>query len=274
LIASPTMLTRTCTITPELAKHILTLNFPKNRAKKPTKIKQYSESMEKNQWELNGETIKFANDGYMHDGQNRTMACIRANVPFTTLVVFGVDAASFNTIDIGKPRDGGDILTSAGYTNTKRRAASLRWLMILESGNIKDRSAIFTPQEILNRQKQLDTDRDDSEFNEAVKASETLWDIDKVFVPSALGALLFLYEKYMPGISQRILHDAARDTGNMKKLKNMLTKIKSSTHRSVEDSVRNAYIILTFNAYCHNKRLTTNSLNWTVADPYPQLPWV
>ena len=113
------------TITPALAAHCLDLNFPSNRRKKPVKIKEYHDSMLADKWAQNGSTIVFADDGMMHDGQNRMHACVRASVPFTTLVVFGVPKEAFNTIDTGKTKTGDDMLTNAGYAARWR----VRWYL-------------------------------------------------------------------------------------------------------------------------------------------------
>jgi hypothetical protein len=62
-----------------------------NRTRKPSKIKEFSDDMIDDQWMLTGDTLKFSSKGRLRDGQNRLFACIRANKPFRTHVVFGID---------------------------------------------------------------------------------------------------------------------------------------------------------------------------------------
>ena len=273
LIASKPLGSIVVTFTPELAAYALTLNFPRNRAKKPTRIKQYADSMARREWRLNGETVKFADDGYLHDGQNRMMSSVRSGAPFTTHVVFGVPADSFDTIDTGKSRDGGDLLTSAGYTNTLKRAAGLKWLMVFEGANIANRSAAFTAQEILNRQRRLDADGEDGAFNDALSYAVCIYNKRKVLVTSSMTALLYLYGRYTPYMIPAIVRDADLDRGNMRRLRLLLESLSSRAYRSIDDAIRNAFIIIVFNAYCTQKRLTRTDLEWSSTDPYPVPVW-
>ena len=55
-----------------------------------------------NNWSLTGETIKFGTDGLLKDGQHRLYACIRANTPFDTHAIFGINPETFQHIDVGK----------------------------------------------------------------------------------------------------------------------------------------------------------------------------
>jgi hypothetical protein len=274
LIASPVRRAEFLTIVPEMAAYMLSINFAHNRRKKPVKIKEYQDSMDGGEWAVNGETVKFANDGRMHDGQNRMFACVRANKPFTTLAVFGIEASCFTTIDTGKQKNGDDMLTNAGYTNSTPRAAALRWLVILESANIANRSRVLTTDELLARQKQLDADGEDGEFNEALKNSELIYRKAPVLVRSTMTALLFVYAQYDPTLITQVLYDVDHDTSNMRRLRIHLESIMSSNHHGIEERVRNAFVIIAFNAYLNHKKLTVRDLKWTKADPYPKLPWV
>jgi len=89
--------------------------------------------MRSEQWRLNGETLKFGRDGMLVDGQNRCTACVRSQTPFKTLVVFGIDSALFNTMDIGTPRNAADLFQTAGIANAALASSTVRWVMILRS---------------------------------------------------------------------------------------------------------------------------------------------
>jgi len=265
--------TITCTIIPKLAEYILTINYPKNRRIKPAKIKEFCTDMETGNWVVNGETIKFADDGMMHDGQNRMRACVRAQTAFTTDVRFGISASAFNTIDTGKSKNGDDMLTNAGYTNSAARSAALHWLMVFEDSSAKNRSLSTPPPVLLERQKKLEADGESVAFEDAMKQADAMYKHARVFVRSTMTPLLFLYGKHDPTALSLILRDAAGDKGKMRTLRGALEKLVSNAHRSVQDSVRNAYIIITFNAYCAKRKNVGDDLKWSSADPYPVLPW-
>lgn len=91
------------TVTPKLAKEWLTHNKCNRTIREQWCLKLASD-MRNGRWQFNGETIKFSISGDLLDGQHRLEACIRANVPFETVVVFNATDDCFRTIDIGTPR--------------------------------------------------------------------------------------------------------------------------------------------------------------------------
>lgn len=93
-----------------------------------------SKELSENKWALNGETVKFADDGFLIDGQHRLEACVRANTAFIAHVVFGIDRESFQTIDIGKRRDGSDTLAMMGVPNYKNASTIIRMIIAYENG--------------------------------------------------------------------------------------------------------------------------------------------
>src|SRR5262245_49440085 len=97
-------------ITPGVAAHIWERwRGTHNRREKPAAIKRYAGDMAKpDGWFLNGSTILFTDEHLLGDGQNRILACIRANELFKTHVVFGVPHLYFHTIDQGRVRSSGD----------------------------------------------------------------------------------------------------------------------------------------------------------------------
>lgn len=47
--------------------------------------------MRNGNWKANGEAIKFSSTGRLLDGQHRLRACVKEQVPFTTLVIRGLE---------------------------------------------------------------------------------------------------------------------------------------------------------------------------------------
>lgn len=104
------------TITPQLARNILA-NNKSNRHVNTTTVAHYADAISRGQWELNGEAIKIAHNGRLLDGQHRLMAVIKSGVPIQTLVIKGLSAEVFDTLDQGRVRTGGDLLSSMGVTH-------------------------------------------------------------------------------------------------------------------------------------------------------------
>jgi hypothetical protein len=83
-------------IPPNVAQEWLTLNTL-NRALRSTVA--YQADMEARKWAMNGESIKFAWDGTLLDGQHRLTACVDSGEEFISLVVTGLDPAVRATVD-------------------------------------------------------------------------------------------------------------------------------------------------------------------------------
>jgi len=120
--------------TPSLAEHILSKLNIGNRPQKPQRIIDYSKDMAAHNWSLTGETICFGDNGRLLDGQNRLAACIRAQTPFKTHVIFGIDPATFHHMDTGKNRGGDDILAIMGVPNSGKVAGAMKMIRAWKRG--------------------------------------------------------------------------------------------------------------------------------------------
>jgi ParB-like chromosome segregation protein Spo0J len=82
-------------------------------------------------WQNNGATIKMDRNGRVIDGEHRLRACILANVPFQTLIAYGVDNCS--TIDAAmRPRTVVQLMSSRGAKNANVVASIARMALILQ----------------------------------------------------------------------------------------------------------------------------------------------
>lgn len=119
------------TITPALAK--LWLEQNKNfREPMQSKISLYARDMERG-WDENGESIKFNTKDELVDGQNRLFACIKANKPFVSVVVYGVK--DDKNVDIGGKRTLAQYLKHHGADKYEHQlAAALRGLSRYRNG--------------------------------------------------------------------------------------------------------------------------------------------
>src|SRR4051794_26652549 len=78
------------TITPDQAKELLVRNT-NNRRQKDRAIAEYARAMRTGAWQVTNQGLGFDKKGTLADGQNRLLACIEADTPFTTLVATGLD---------------------------------------------------------------------------------------------------------------------------------------------------------------------------------------
>ena len=122
-------------VTPDMAEQWLNRNIESNRAKRPVKIEQFARDMKAGRWELTGESIKFDVAGRLLDGQNRLAACVRAGVPFKTLVVRGIPESAFTALDSGSSRSYRDSLHIRGIANDVILASVARKCWAWAAGN-------------------------------------------------------------------------------------------------------------------------------------------
>lgn len=99
------------TITPDEAfemvertrRHYEKLGRPENfRPINYTYVEEIAKQIGTEDWDVNGEAIKVTDEGIVIDGGHRLAACMLANRPIVTLVIYGVDDSM--TMDAGRPR--------------------------------------------------------------------------------------------------------------------------------------------------------------------------
>lgn len=111
------------TITPAQAQTMLGYSKTKNRVLNKSLVKQLADDMAGGRYMLNGESVIISTDGDVIDGHHRLTACVKAGVPFQTVIVSGVNADVMPTVDTGDGRDRADVLQFAGVKNAQVVAA-------------------------------------------------------------------------------------------------------------------------------------------------------
>jgi|TARA_R100001443_G_scaffold117157_1_gene140194 hypothetical protein len=175
------------TFTPELAEYILTNYNKNNRPLKHGKIIEYANYMTDTKWLLTGATLVFGSDGLLKDGQNRLASCLRANVNFTSHVVFGIDPKAFTVMDIGANRSPSDILAIMGVKNHIQITASLKLYMAWKEGKTNTGVHKVTNEEI---RKFFINNADESAWQRAIKFSKDVYRTTN-YPQSMLGALYY-----------------------------------------------------------------------------------
>lgn len=114
---------RVVLVNPTLAEQWLKQNVD-NRKHRPSRWQTYGRDMAGGSWELTGEPIIFDSTNHLRNGQHRLMACIAAGAPFWTVVIWGVDPATFLAMDRGASRTIADVLDIDGEASATALAAT------------------------------------------------------------------------------------------------------------------------------------------------------
>lgn len=132
-------------ITPQLAESFLEKNTS-NRPLSLRTIKELSIAMRQGEWQVNGEAIKFDEEGQLIDGQHRLNAIIRADTPIRTYVLRDLPSDSFKSLDTGKKRNSADTLGILGYANPLQLAATTRFIINFEANQIRSSEPVTNQQ--------------------------------------------------------------------------------------------------------------------------------
>jgi len=133
------MYTKVMTITPAEATLWLDTKNRKNRPISENAVAKYCQEMKAHRWKLNSQGIAFNVSGFLVNGQHSLLACVRANIPFESMVTWGVPDDAFDTIDDCNTRSLADVLHIKGETGSQLLSAGLRFLWIYSRGEIERR---------------------------------------------------------------------------------------------------------------------------------------
>jgi len=116
-------------VTPQMAQKWLKARG-KNRTISLSKVKEYAEAMKAGKWVLNGVGILFDSNNKLIDGQHRLSAIIQSELTIPLLLIRGIDdPRAFGTIDRGKKRTIGDIVSMEGIKHSSLTAAIAKRLV-------------------------------------------------------------------------------------------------------------------------------------------------
>lgn len=118
--------TSVVSITPYIAEVMLENNAEEQRNVSRMRVKRYASDMANGLWTMNGETIIIDERGKLIDGQHRLLAVIESGVTAEFLVVRGVKASSYKTLDQGMSRRLTDLVSGVrGAAATAAKAAAV-----------------------------------------------------------------------------------------------------------------------------------------------------
>jgi hypothetical protein len=114
-------------ITPKMAAEMLKTNT-ENRTIRSQHVNAIMRDMQTNNFKMNGDAVRFADDGTLLDGQHRLRAVQLSGKAVDMLVVRGLPKEVRHTIDTGARRTAADSLRLAGYKYASSAAAIARYM--------------------------------------------------------------------------------------------------------------------------------------------------
>jgi hypothetical protein len=122
-------------ITPAIAEEWLRHRNITNRSLSRRHIAMMVDDMREGRWEVTGEALIFDANGRLTNGHHRLTACMKAGVPFTSLVVRGVEPSAVFVQDTGRARTAANMAAIMEIPQGKFSTAAARILLCYEGGD-------------------------------------------------------------------------------------------------------------------------------------------
>lgn len=277
-IKNPPETSRVITFTPKAAATILGIGSETsglnshNRAKKPSKIREYASDMENGVWHITGDTIKFTTSGALGDGQNRLFGCVKARRSFTTHVVFGIADEVFPFLDKGRTRSIGDDFFVDGMANPQLLAHVMRWLELFRLDKVTQRTT-FTRTEIRDA---YFTQGYDHEL--LTLAMEKGLEVQKGSnTPRSLAsALYYLFAKKDQPLADEFFNAWAHGTypdrmRPISKANKLFARLAKDPLVRVHDVMRAAVWVIAWNCVVNKKVGLMSEFEWTDDQDFPKI---
>lgn len=190
-------------ITPKIASTWYPALNEKNRPLSLERVRIMADDMRHGRWKLNGETIKFSNEGKLIDGQHRLAAVIESGVSIHCLICRDVHISTFETIDTGKKRSAGDVIGMLGEDYHTQTASTLG---VIE--DILTQSYQFHGRITNSRIKEMF-----EQFPEVRNSVKRVHDKQKLVFPSLLMGLDYLFRQVNPEAAEKFLNDFLSGAG-------------------------------------------------------------
>lgn len=248
---------RTKVITPAIAEAMLRTSAELgaiNRKLNNRHVELYANEIRSNRWKLNGDAIRLDDDGRILDGQHRLHACVLAGIPFTTIVMTGVDANTFDTIDCGRVRTTSQVLQMADVKYNSLVSSIIRGASEIRSVGHTD----MKEKRLSNTAALAEYNTNAELYNRAAAISSSAV-IESHAVPPKLVGSVYYY----------LVHDLKQDEEKVEKFVRDMVSFDSSSSAiidklrkwnlanravKVSDRTRLGFIILTWNAWISGSR--------------------
>lgn len=249
------------------------LNNKQNRPISDKNLSAILVEMERGNFKITGESIKFSKNGSLLDGQHRLTAISKSGIEMNMLIVRGLDDDAFKYIDTGKTRTAADVLGIENVKNPSRIAAMIKFIINFNRGNYFGQSSND------NRGRTRLTNSIVSDFNQ--KNSEALlksipygYNKDNRLVSGAfLASFHYIFDKISPSEADDFCHKVATGENLSKEspiylLRQRLLQDIRSTRR-MRPVEKLALICKAWNLYRKDK--TVSILRWdSVKEAFPK----
>jgi hypothetical protein len=238
------------------------------------RVSAYTAVMGKDDWEVNGETIKLDNDGRAVDGKHRLEACIKSKAPFTSLIVLGVEDVL--EADRGKPRSLADHLNRLGYKNRTHLAAAICFVYRWEAAKTLYTQAVDTYPTIAQADDVLSRHPDLELFVHMARRTSRVTGPSTIASVAYVGSLVAdvdatVAEEWIDGIACGV-EGNHRDPRHV--LREMLLQDKAQASRAVKArrtyKEKLAICIKAWNAFVLERDSTVATIRWRSGGARPE----
>lgn len=179
-------------ITPDIAKEYLKCNKFNRRVSRPT-VNKYKTELLNGNFEYNGESIIFCEDGSLFDGQHRLLACVETGIPFESVVSRGVNQDRLHTIDSGKSRNASDSFYMHNIKNATNMAALASKYFLFKNNIIgfssADGKSTTIKHKSLRQQMLDDYFKNEELYNSILEFATQCYGKYRLLTPSEIGGL-------------------------------------------------------------------------------------
>jgi hypothetical protein len=246
LKAAKPVKSKVMTITPDLAGEWLNRNTH-NRPIRNRHVDTLVGVIQRGEWKMNGDPIRFAADGTLLDGQHRLWAIHLAEKPVESLVVEGLPEDTQITIDLGQKRNLGDQLRLMGESNVATMAAAINIVWQMEYGDIRSTRKPSIQQALTMFNKDKDT------FRMATKKAGA-WTRRLPGSKAAVAACLFQFYKRDADAAEAFLDGVVGGVG-LRKDSPMLALRRHMETNKTSTLMMLALIIKAWNYYLEGKSI-------------------
>jgi hypothetical protein len=263
----PEVFSEVMLVGPDLARQWLEKNA-RNRPVRKGRVEGYAREMAAGRWKLTNDAVAFDAELNLVNGQHRLWACVKAGVPFRTLVLYGVDPSAYDAMDRGGRRTGGDDLAVRGESNWHTLEAARKLLWRYRQGKLgvgAGKPPAHELDEVLERNPSL---------RDAVSKSFRT----RTLLTAALAAFLrFAFAEKSPADAERFFDDLQAGTGleagdPLLILRDQLMRIRAGKGRLPDVEVL-ALVIKAWNARRAGRKL--RHLSWRsdgpAAESFPEI---
>lgn len=244
-------------VTPTKAKQILAKNT-NNRNMSERSLNHYARQIESGQWEDNGDTICFREDGVLMDGQHRLEAIVKTNKSLECIMVYGLKKSAMATIDTGRVRKVADHLKLYGFKMHAHASVAAACVIIgqFKKGKYTEMRERQTAAEAIAYIKE------NPDFLEQANEVYSNVELSRLMTPSVLIATYYLFSKIDRRKAAEFFEklrtgEHLGTTSPILKLRNQLTGMRTGTKRRGKLHKRTYlyYICAAFSAYLDNRRV-------------------